>query len=65
MKATLLIAALLTLALPAWAETPTRRARVATGATVPLAASARTPAQWTTARPGVRALRPRARGNFD
>lgn len=42
-----------------------RTARVATGAEVPLAASAQTPAQWTASRPKVRDLRPRARGTFD
>jgi len=42
-----------------------RKASVATGATVALAPSARSPAEWTVARPGVRALRPRVRGTFE
>jgi hypothetical protein len=42
-----------------------RKARVATGAEVSLAGSAKTPAQWTAERPNVRALRPRVRGTLD
>ena len=47
------------------ADAPARKARVAQGGTVTLADSGKSPAEWTVARPNVRALRPRARGNFD
>lgn len=42
-----------------------RRAVVATGASVKLAPSARSAAEWTSQRPRATALRPKARGTFD
>jgi hypothetical protein len=44
---------------------PPRAARVAAGTQVQLVPSSRTAGQWTTARPRVRDLRPKARGTFD
>jgi hypothetical protein len=44
---------------------PTRAARVAGGEKVQLVASARSPSEWSAARPQVRDLRPKVRGNFD
>jgi hypothetical protein len=65
MKALLLIVSIALLSPVALADQAVRQARVATGAQVTLAPSAKTPAQWTMARPNVRALRPRARGTLD
>jgi hypothetical protein len=65
MKVLVLTVALALVSPLALADQSVGQARVATGAKVTLVPSAKTPAQWTVARPNVRALRPRVRGNFD
>ncbi len=65
MKALLLTVSIALLSSAALADEAVRHARVATGVQVTLVPSTKTPAQWIAARPKVRALRPRVRGNFD
>jgi hypothetical protein len=65
MKALLLTVSIALLSPVASADQALRQARVAMGAKVTLAPSAKTPAEWTVARPKVRSLRPRIRGSFD